>query len=261
MNSKEEAISKLDELMESMKSLVGCTYNDPQHIRWHRKVWLFLTKTFGQKSFAFLSFSKIIWQFQGHQIVTFNDLNDPALGLKKYNQHAYQESLNVALGILISARDELEDANNLSEVFYGKNTKPEASEIMTIFNLAENKLRKVVRNTPEKESEIQESFENLLIGANITFTREGPLIPYSSKNYRPDFTVPTADLVIEIKFCTKPSHEKEKIAEINDDIIVYSTAWGNLLFVVYDVGTIRDVEKFKNSIESNDNVIVKIVKH
>ena len=34
------------------------------------------------------------------------------------------------------------------------------------------------------------------------------------------------------------------ISEMNDDIISYQTKYGNLLFVIYDIGNIRDVSRF-----------------
>ena len=51
------------------------------------------------------------------------------------------------------------------------------------------------------------------------------------------------------------------ISEINDDIIAYKTKYENLVFVVYDLGMIRDVNRFKSSLEANEHVIVIIVKH
>ena len=51
------------------------------------------------------------------------------------------------------------------------------------------------------------------------------------------------------------------VAEINDDILAYRTMSGNLLFVVYDVGYIRDVDLFSEAFEQHQNVIVRVVKH
>ena len=59
----------------------------------------------------------------------------------------------------------------------------------------------------------------------------------------------------------KEGREKEIITEINDDILAYQTKYGNLLFVVYDVGFIRDIDRFIDSFEKSTNVIVRVVKH
>jgi hypothetical protein len=127
--------------------------------------------------------------------------------------------------------------------------------------LAERKLRKIIRTPPTREKEVQDSFETLLIGADVEYSRETDSIEYSSKTYTPDFTVPKADLAIELKLCPKHEREKEMIAEINDDILAYKTKYGNILFVIYDCGFIRDVDRFVEHFEKNENVIVKVIKH
>ncbi len=261
MNVREKAIEQLDALIEEIEALRGHLQTDPEHIRWHQKVIRFLTRTFGQRSAAYQNFVRISWHFRGTRPVTIYEVDQPGMGRERYDTHAYAKAQDVALGILLSARDELEEAQSIEDVYQGKNTAPEASEIVSIISLADKKLRKVIRQPPTKEAEVQDAFENLLVGADIAYKREAPQITYSSKQYRPDFVVPTADLVIEIKLCSKPGHEKERIAEINDDILAYETTWGNQLFVVYDIGTIRDVDTFKGSLEANDSVIVCVVKH
>jgi len=95
----------------------------------------------------------------------------------------------------------------------------------------------------------------------VPFSRETVRIEYSSKTYTPDFTMEQLDLATEIKFCPVAGREKDIIAEINDDILAYRTRYGNLLFVVYDVGQIRDVDRFVASFEQHENVIVRVVKH
>lgn len=55
---------------------------------------------------------------------------------------------------------------------------------------------------------------------------------------------------------------KKIIAEINDDIVAYKTAYSNLIFVVYDSGgVIRNSDEFKGSIEKQESVVVKVIKH
>lgn len=55
--------------------------------------------------------------------------------------------------------------------------------------------------------------------------------------------------------------EKEIIAEINDDILAYRTKYGNIIFGVYDLGYIRDVDRFAETLEGTEGVIVRVVKH
>jgi REase_DpnII-MboI len=83
----------------------------------------------------------------------------------------------------------------------------------------------------------------------------------SSKTYIRGFTLRRLDLAVEIKLCDNSKREKAMIGEINDDILAYRQSYGNLLFVIYDVGQIRDVERFKGHFEQQDGVIVQVVKH
>jgi hypothetical protein len=146
-------------------------------------------------------------------------------------------------------------------VYQGKNTGPEASTIVNVINLAERKLRKVIRDVPDAERQVQDAFESLLVGADVVYSRESDRIEYSSKTYTPDFSLAKVDLAIEVKLCNRKDREKEIIAEINDDILAYKRKYGNLLFIVYDTGCIRDVDRFSGHFEDQDGVMVKVVKH
>jgi len=98
---------------------------------------------------------------------------------------------------------------DLTDVYQGKDTAPESSAIVKIISLAEHKLRKAIRSKPNNEKQVQDAFENLLIGADIAFSRETERIEYSSKTYTPDFVVPKIDLAIEIKLCNKDNRERK----------------------------------------------------
>ena len=60
-------------------------------------------------------------------------------------------------------------------------------------------------------------------------------------------------------------HQKEQInvrEEINADITAYNKEYKRQLFVIYDLGVIRDEIEFKRDIEnSGDDIRVVIVKH
>ena len=137
----------------------------------------------------------------------------------------------------------------------------ETSIILKIIDLAEHKLRKVIRDEPEREADIQDAFENLLIAADISVLREKENIPYSSKTYIPDFTFGENDLAIDIKFCYNERRERQIIKELNDYIMAFQTKYNYLLFIVYDLGFIRDIDRFKEEFEKNHNVTVKVIKH
>ena len=63
-----------------------------------------------------------------------------------------------------------------------------------------------------------------------------------------------------MKFCKRSGREKELIDEINADILGYQGTYESMLFVIYDLGFIRDVALFKSSIELQPGVRVLIVK-
>lgn len=159
-----------------------------------------------------------------------------------------------------AALDDLARAG-LSGVYEGKDTGPESSALIDILSVVERKLRKVLRQPPSREREVQDALENLLIGADIEYSRETDSIEYSSKTYVPDFSFPRLDLVVEIKLCATQLREKEIIAEINDDILAYRTKYGNQIFVVYDLGHIRDADRFSTQFEETKGVLVRVVKH
>jgi hypothetical protein len=69
------------------------------------------------------------------------------------------------------------------------------------------------------------------------------------------------ETVVVAKFCDKVGREKELVSEINDDIMAYKTKYSKVIFVLYDTGIIRNEDEFKKSLEKQDSVIVKIVKH
>jgi REase_DpnII-MboI len=262
--TKESALQELDRLVGGIEKLKAGTAYSAEHVRWDQGVVAFLEEVFGRQSRAFVSFGQLTWRHRGQMIIggvndpegTFN----PQAAIEREHHKAYLKQLEAARGLLLAARDELE-RKGLDGVYQGKDTGPEASVVLKVINLAERKLRKAIRNTPADEGEVQDAFENLLIGADIPYSRETEHIEYSSKTYVPDFSFAKADLVTEIKICNTEKREKEIIAEINDDILAYSTKYGNMIFVVYDKGFIRDVERFATHFENNDGVVVRVVKH
>lgn len=126
----------------------------------------------------------------------------------------------------------------------------------------EDKLRATVRKKPEGEREIQDAIENLLIIKEYEFNREKVTIPYSTKYFTPDFTFETLNTAMDVKFCNSQSDEKKIIDEINADIPAYKSKYAHAVFVVYDMGFIRDTLAFAKGIEKNNpDVYVTVIKH
>jgi hypothetical protein len=260
----DSALAEIYALVNEIDQLKTGHRNSASHVRWGVGALEFLEQVFGRNSRIYLSFAQLKWHNAGNFFVGGpgdpQGSWDPQTAVERKHHEAYLRDLESARGVLLAARDAL-TRSGIDAVYEGKDTAPEASGIVKVLSLAERKLRKVIRIVPEKERDVQDAMENLLIGADIPFQREGPSIEYSSKKYIPDFAFERLDLVLEAKLCNKADREKALIAEINDDILAYRTRFGNVVFLVYDTGFIRDVDRFAAAFESTENVIVRVIKH
>lgn len=255
--TKELALEELRVLLEQCAQLDQSEARSAAHTQWLFRVTRFLEQAFGERSSYLKTFCALNWQATGSFVIQSWDLQR---ALNQRHHEGYLQDLQTAKGILMAAHEELE-RSELASMFQGKDTPAESSGLIKLLNLAEAKLRKVQKSAPSKEVEVQDAFESLLIGADMPYSREGESIEYSSKQYVPDFAMKQLDLAIEIKLCHRAGREKEIIAEINDDILAYKQKYGNLLFVVYDVGQIRDTDKFGEQFEEVSAVLVRVVKH
>jgi DpnII restriction endonuclease len=231
------------------------------HTIWITDTLYILEEIFGRKSRIYISFNFLRWDIQPGQAF-FVDLHQSNQIIAKLRHQGFLDDLETAIGIIQSGIN-LIKRRGISNVYEGKDTPKESSEIIKIISLIENKLRKVMHHKPTNEKEIQDTLENLFIGASLDndFTREKERFPYSSKGYIPDFVFSQINTIVEVKFCDSDSKLKEIISEINDDIIAYKTKYENMIFVIYDLGIVRDQDEFKLAIEKNEHVIIKIIKH
>ena len=261
--TKESASAELRSLIDEIPDLMKQRGHCAEHTRWVARTLRALEQVFGQKSRYYLSFAYLKWSESGSFLVggpgdpegSWN----PQAAIDRRHQEAYVHDLDAAKGFLMAALDDLE-RSGIDGEYEGKDTGPESSGLVKILALLERKLRKVIRATPTREKAVQDALESLLVGADIPYGRETVSIEYSSKTYIPDFVFQPLDLVVEVKLCSRAEREKEIIAEINDDILAYCTKYGNQVFVVYDVGHIRDVDRFCSAFESQDGVLVRVVK-
>lgn len=257
----ESALVEVRWLADQSKRDREADRHSAMHARWRARTFAFLEEIFGRDSHYYREFSRLTWAAGQYFIdeceVEYHVPVDQVV--EKKHDRAYRQQLETARGLLQAAADELE-RRGIDAVYRGKNTPAESSGILRVLALVERKLRKAIHSEPTAEKQIQDAFETLLHGADIGFSRESERIAYSSKSYVPDFVLPRLDLVVEFKLCTN-GREKAIIAEINDDIVAYRTRYGNLIFVVYDNGNIRDIDRFAASFEQQDHVLVRVVKH
>ena len=143
--------------------------------------------------------------------------------------------------------------------------KIKESKIQDLRNFLRANLRRAVMNNPNKEKDIQDIIEQLLIGRGLQkgldYDREKGRVKVSMKEVIPDFIFPKFDLALEIKLSKNSQKAKTIIDEINADIRSYSKIYKNILFIIYDFSTIRDEEEFKADIDNKENILVSIIKH
>ena len=157
--------------------------------------------------------------------------------------------------------------SNLSilESFLKNRSEIKQDEIKNIKYFIQSNLRKVIFNEPQKEIEIQNAIEQLFIGKGlnkgIDYGRETGRVKISAKEVVPDFILYKLNLAIEVKLSKTKTKSKEIIDEINADIKAYGKEYSNQLFVIYDLGSIRDEEEFKSDLDNASNIQLMIVKH
>jgi len=138
-------------------------------------------------------------------------------------------------------------------------------EILNLENFFVSNLRKAVLTEPSNEKYVQDTVEQLLIGRGfskgIDYDREVGRVKVSIKEVKPDFIFPKLNLALEVKLSKTKSKSKIIVDEINADISAYSKYYNQILFLIYDLGTIRDEDEFKNDIVNKENIKLVIIKH
>jgi hypothetical protein len=253
--SREDAVAAINELINQIKIVREKSRGSQEHMRWLANSLRILEEVFGNKSRYYLTLSNFSWGHNGGMIVHGWDINGE---IAEKHEEAYNRQLNQAEGLLLSAKDHLE-TSDIKDVYESDTKNSIANELITIINLGDKKLRKLIRETPSKEKEIQDKFEDSLIANDIVYAKEFPHISYSSKQYIPDFSFEKLGLAVEIKLCK--ADEKLLIAQLNDDILAYRTKFKNILFIIYDLGNIRDIDKFKHSFDEYEDIIIQVIKH
>lgn len=137
-------------------------------------------------------------------------------------------------------------------------------EFDNLENFIQSRLRTVIFEKPQKETEVQNAIESLLLGRGLSkgtdYDRETGKLEFSGKEYIPDFIIPKLQLCVEVKLL-RDGRKSKVIEEISADITAYAKQYERQLFVVYDLGVIQNEEEFRRDIENAGNVKVIIVKH
>jgi REase_DpnII-MboI len=139
------------------------------------------------------------------------------------------------------------------------------ASISEIQDLLVANLRKVIFKTPENEVDVQNAIESLLIGRGyqkpMDYDRETGKVKFSGKEFIPDFVFRSYDLALEAKLIKAKQQISNCIEEMSADIPAYLSAYKTLLFCVYDLGAIRDVNEFQDGLQRQSGVRVCVIKH
>jgi len=126
--TKVKAIAEIKKLIEQTHVLQGFERNSDEHIRWIAKTRRFLAEVFSEESEYFSTFASFTWSKRGSYMIGGparpNESFNPQLGIDRVNQEAYIKELGAARGLLLAAKDELEEAK-IDEVYKAKNIKSE----------------------------------------------------------------------------------------------------------------------------------------
>lgn len=164
------AVEELKTLVASIPHLSSGRRMSADHTAWVMRTLTFLEQVFGQNSRYYLSFAALTWNEESQFIIggpgdpegSWN----PQVAIERRHHQAFLRHLEASKGVLEAALVDI-SRRGISEVYEGKDTPAESSAIVKIITLAERKLRKAIREKPEREKQVQDGFETLLVGADI----------------------------------------------------------------------------------------------
>jgi REase_DpnII-MboI len=140
-----------------------------------------------------------------------------------------------------------------------------SASISAIQDLLVANLRKVIFERPEKERDVQNAVEALLVGRgyqkSIDYDREAGRVKFSGREFVPDFVFPNISLATEVKLIKERAQISKSVEEMSADVPAYLSVYKNILFCVYDLGVIRDVSEFQEGLEKQSGVRICVIKH
>lgn len=137
---------------------------------------------------------------------------------------------------------------------------PALAGVLKIVNLLKRRLPRAFRGKPETDLDVRNGFETLLAGAEIAYERGGQSIPGSGETCAPDFTFPDLQAALELKLCDGPDREVEIAAEINRAISACRAKYRQVVFGVYDLGFIREPDRFCGAFSGHEGVWVRVIR-
>lgn len=143
-----------------------------------------------------------------------------------------------------------------------------------IVKTLQERFRTQFSEPPENERVVQDKVQQFLAAngykAGIDYERESGKFLFAGREYIPDFVLHenNPDFVfmklnsaIEVKLLRDRSKKSRIIEEMNADYSAYTKEYSMIIFLVYDLGVINDVDEFARDFESKGNVSVIVIKH
>ena len=216
----------------------------------------------GQSSFRnYAGYSSYVDEY--NRLLTFTSRVDPDvtqfLPLIEAAQRPSGGVFNPGVGWKARAELAAIRLNSLASYLQSKLGKTQQEYELVIDTIRAN-LRPAMHGDPSNEREVQNALEIIFRARGFDFRREQETVPFSTKRYIPDFTFDRIGLAVEVKLCKDKDRERPMIDEINADIIGYGGKYDRCIFVIYDLGFIRDIARFSEDIEKNPGAHVLIVK-
>jgi hypothetical protein len=144
--------------------------------------------------------------------------------------------------------------------------RPKSEQASAIADFLQASLRRAVLQRPERERDVQDTIEQLLIGRGmekgLDYDREVGRVKASAKEVIPDFVLPQISTAIEVKLLKDVGSVGRVVDEINADIRAYGQDYDAIVFAIYDIaGAIRDEYEFRRDLEAVGGVKVLVIKH
>lgn len=215
----------------------------PDHAKWSS------TNSFVR---AYNRFSKRYGELSGQSTMVFDESKLGTWGDTVWPlQKGLFDQVYAELLILISQLSEYEVGMEASI--------SELSDLMSV------NLRKVIFSKPEREVEVQNAVETLLVGRGyqrgVHYDRESGRVRFSGKDFIPDFNFHSIHTALEVKLLKQDMSPSLVVEQLSADIPAYKSGYAHIVFCVYDLGVIRDIQEFQAGLENTDGVRVCVVKH
>jgi len=140
-----------------------------------------------------------------------------------------------------------------------------SASISELVDMLSSNLRKVIFQRPEREIDVQNAVESLLVGRGyqkgVHYDRESGRVRYSGKDFIPDFNFHSVQTALEVKLLKEEGNPSLIVEQLSADIPAYKSAYANVVFCVYDLGVLRDIHEFQNDLQNTDGVRVCVVQH